>query len=242
MQSRLDTNLPVINLTTPDGIDIQLIKASSGIDTDKAILAFYGNADAAPSHILAFNRPDILNLGFNVYVLEYRGYNGNKGTPSERGFNIDARTALQYLESQGYKTIVYHGHSIGSAVAVGLAQNRIPEAMILVSPFTSLAEAARTTVPFLPVPVIRMLLKDQYANDQILPQLEIPNLLIIHALDDEILSPQMGRTIYELANSPNKTLVESEFGGHNNVLAATRHYLINFLRSLVEEENEESNN
>lgn len=35
--------------------------------------------------------------GYNVLLLEYRGYGKSSGTPSERGFSLDAQAALEYL-------------------------------------------------------------------------------------------------------------------------------------------------
>lgn len=224
--------LPVISLTTPDGINIQLLKSSNGQNTDKAILMLHGNADLASNQIINLNRLDILNLGYDVYALEYRGFNGNKGYPSEETLNTDALTALKYLEKQGYTKIIYYGHSIGTAVAVRLVKEKIPQALILEAPFDNLANAAHFGFSFIPKPVISLLLKDKFKSDETLSQIEVPNVLIMHSHDDPVLGFNMGKTLFEKTKSPHKVFIESLFGGHNNVLDYKRKDLIKFLQSL----------
>ena len=231
-KEKIESNLPIIKLTTPDGVEIQLLKASSEKETDRAILMLHGNADLASNQIQHLNRADILDLGFNVYALEYRGYNENKGYPSENTLNIDALTALQYLEKQGYKKIIYYGHSIGTGVATRLVKEKTPFALILESPFNNLAKAAHYAFPFIPKPVTDVLLKDEFASDETLATTEVPHVLIMHAQDDPVLNFHMGEDLFKKVKSPHKVFIESQTGGHNDVLLFKRKDLIEFLKSL----------
>ena len=113
------------------------------------IIVFSGNAG---------NRSDRLTLGTRlgadgagVLLTDYRGYGGNPGRPSEDGLAVDARAALSFVEiSMPGHPIVYFGESLGAAVAVELATEAPPAALVLRSPFTSLEDAARANVPWLP--------------------------------------------------------------------------------------------
>ena len=67
-----------------------------------------------------------LDAGFGVLLVEYRGYGGNPGRPSEPGLQLDAGAALAFLDAAGVapqRTVVY-GESLGAAVAVALAADR----------------------------------------------------------------------------------------------------------------------
>ena len=86
--------------------------------------------------------------------------------PSEKGLAADARAAQAWLAKQPEvdpDRIVYFGESLGAAVAIGLALERPPAALVLRSPFTSLADVAKVHYPWLPV---GRLLIDRYPVDR----------------------------------------------------------------------------
>ena len=91
--------------------------------------------------------------GLSVLLLDYRGYGGNPGTPSEQGLLADGRAARAYVASRtdvDQKRIVYFGESLGAAVAVAMSLEHPPAAVILSSPFTSLPIWAACTTRFCP--------------------------------------------------------------------------------------------
>jgi fermentation-respiration switch protein FrsA (DUF1100 family) len=78
--------------------------------------------------------------GLSVLLFDYRGYGGNPGRPSEDGLAADARAAQAWLAARPEVDpgrIAYYGESLGAAVALRLAVERPPAALILRSPFTS---------------------------------------------------------------------------------------------------------
>ena len=110
------------------------------------VIVFNGNAGIGPS---ARRWPRLPNAEFAVLLFDYRGYGGNPGSPSEEGLAADARAARRYLAGRGGKPrIVYFGESLGRGVAVRLAAEQPPSALILRSPFTRLPTPAGTTIRF----------------------------------------------------------------------------------------------
>lgn len=104
----------------------------------------------------------LAELGLGVLAVDYRGYGGNPGSPSEAGTRRDARAAYTFLtrdEGVDRARLLYFGESLGGAVAADLAAEHPPGAVLLRSPFTSLAAMARAVygVPTGP------LLRDEYA-------------------------------------------------------------------------------
>jgi len=227
--AREDKNLRVIPLKTSDGISIQLYTFADSPKHKRAILVFHGNADLAARKIyeLAF-----LKDKYNIYSMEFRGFNKNKGRPSERTLNLDAKAALKYLRSQGYEGIIYYGHSIGTAVAVRLVKEEVPLALILEAPLDNLLNAAHSAFPFLPKFMIRMLLKDKFNSTKTLSRIVVPNVLIMHGEKDNILEIQMARNLFAKINSPNKVFKVYERGGHMNLLHFARKDLQEFLSNL----------
>ena len=177
------------------------------------VLVFNGNAGNR-----AYRAPLAAALGANglsVLLLDYRGYGENAGTPSERGLAADARAARAYLARRSdvdASRIVYFGESLGSAVATGLAAEHPPAALILRSPFASMAEVGQFHYPLLPV---RRLLRDRYAAIDRIQQVRSP-LLVIAGSRDTIVPLEQSRRLYDAAPSP-KTLVIVEGADHNDL-------------------------
>lgn len=152
--------------------------------------------------------------GLSVLLLDYRGYGGNPGTPSERGLAQDARAARRYLLSRADvdpDSLVYLGESLGAAVALELAVAHPPAALVLRSPFTSLTDVGRLHYPFLPV---RALLIDRYESLGRVRALRAP-LLIVAGGRDRIVPASQSRALYDAAPQP-KRYLEIPNADHND--------------------------
>jgi fermentation-respiration switch protein FrsA (DUF1100 family) len=181
--------------------------------TGQTIIVFNGNGGNR-----AYRAPLAAALsarGHAVLLFDYRGYGGNPGLPSERGLQRDARAALAAVESRDDVDpgrIVFFGESLGASVAVQLAVERPPQALILRSPFTSLSDIGQHHYPFLPA---RWLLRDRYPSIDLIASLRTP-LLVIVAADDRVVPAEMSEELYEAAPEP-KWLATIEGADHNDV-------------------------
>ena len=155
-------------------------------------------------------------LGVNVFIFDYRGYGKSEGKPSEKGVYRDSRASLAYLLSRpdvDKERIVYLGRSLGTAVAVELALHRQPQGMILVSPFTTIADMGRHLYPVLPV---RLLAGKRYDSLSRIRQYHGP-LLVIHGEHDEIIPIEQGHRMFDAANPP-KSFHMIDGASHNDGL------------------------
>jgi fermentation-respiration switch protein FrsA (DUF1100 family) len=151
-------------------------------------------------------------LGHSVLLFDYRGYGGNPGSPTEHGLAADARAAQAWLAAQSdVDRIAYFGESLGAAVAIGLALQRRPAALVLRSPFTSLPDVAAVHYPWLPV---RRLLLDRYPSIDRMASLSAP-LLVIAGDRDEIVPESLSRRLFDAAAEP-KRYVVIRGAGHND--------------------------
>jgi fermentation-respiration switch protein FrsA (DUF1100 family) len=151
------------------------------------------------------------DLGMNVFIFDYRGYGLSGGRPDEEGTYRDAEAAWNHLLGRGFSAgrIVVHGHSLGAAIAAQLARGRRPAALILESPFTSIADVASRHYWFLPV---RWLSRFDYPTATYVSDVHAPTL-VVHSQHDEISPFAHGRAVFERANEP-KTFLEIS-GDHN---------------------------
>jgi uncharacterized protein len=170
-------------------------------------------------------------LGLGVLLFDYRGYGGNPGAPSEAGLAADARAALDYLAGRpdvDPDRVVYFGESLGAAVALRLATERPPAALVLRSPFVSLAEVGRHHYPLLPV---SLLLRDRYDLAALARRLAAP-LLVVAGARDRIVPVAHSRRLFATAPQP-KRLVVLDGADHNDgeLLAGPR--LVDELRGFL---------
>ena len=198
-----------IKITTKDDIDLIGWFYQGNTDKFKTILFFHGNAGSLENRTYKLNH--FKNLNVNFLIIAWRGFSGNKGKPHEKGLYEDAESAIRWLKSRGVneKNIILYGESLGTAVAVEVAQNKKYAGIILESPFTSMIDMGKKYYPFFPV---RFLLKDKFESHKKVGNISVP-LLFIHGKVDKIVPYDMGRKMYELANEP-KFFYSQEYGDH----------------------------
>jgi uncharacterized protein len=183
-------------LVTDDGLELDAWFLPAPAPSGTTVVVFNGNAG---------NRADRAHLGsmlsergFHVLLVDYRGYGGNPGSPTEKGLASDARAAVAYLEGRDAidaERLVYFGESLGAAVAIGLAAERPPVALVLRSPFTSLADVASAHYPVLPM---SWLLWDRFENLERIPGISVP-VMVIAGSDDRIVPLSQSTPIFDAA-------------------------------------------
>ena len=137
--------------------------------------------------------------GYGLLLVNYRGYGGNPGEPSEQGFYNDGRAAMAFVKGQRVtpdETIII-GNSIGTGTATQMAVEYKPAALILTAPFTSLTDVAADALPIFPV---RSLLRDEFNNAQRLADYDGP-VLIQHGTVDKVVPYSFGKRLSEVSET-----------------------------------------
>lgn len=199
--------------------------------TAPAVLMLHGNGGTRAERLpLALALAD---LGLSTLLVDYRGYGGNPGTPSEDGLAADARAALAHLDRRrDVDGVVYLGESLGAAVAVGLAVEREPAAVVLRSPFTSLADVAGAHYP-LPTAVLEASLPDRYPSIDRIGGVNAP-VLVIAGERDRIVPFAHSRRLFEAASEP-KRFVAIEGADHNDPALFTGRRLLDEVERFLAE-------
>lgn len=146
----------------------------------KALIYFGGNAEnvrrSLPGLAQAF--PDRA-----LYLMQYRGYGGSTGRPSEAALFADALVLFDRVSAR-HDNIQVIGRSLGSGVATYLAAQRPVAALMLVTPYDSIANVAAERLPMFPV---HWLLLDKYESWRYAPDVKAPTW-IVAAEHDEVIS------------------------------------------------------
>ena len=148
-------------------------------DGASAIIYFGGNAEDVSGNIADFR---FMFPQHNVYLVNYRGYGGSTGAPTELGLYTDALAVFDEIASR-YTNIAVIGRSLGSGVAIHLAAQRKLEKLVMVTPFDSIEVLAKESLPIFP---ISLLLKDKYRSIDLAPGIETPTLVLIAERDGVI--------------------------------------------------------
>lgn len=215
----LPAGVEQIHIPTRDGQRLQCywIPYKGG---RRVLIYFHGNAGN-----IGHRLPDLMTLAqmnLNVLGVGYRGYGSSTGKPSEAGIYMDGRTALDYvMHEKGFDPdrIYVMGRSIGSTVAVDIAQHQLLAGVILVTPLTTARAVAKANG----FGIFASLAGDAFNNSKKIGALRAP-LLILHGTRDEVIPFGLGRELYHKAPWP-KQFVAIENAGHNDIgMAAQGRY------------------
>jgi uncharacterized protein len=196
-----------VRLTTGDGFD--LLSWYLPPREGRPVIAYFhgngGNIAYRANRVQRFGRE-----GYGVLMLEYRGYAGNPGAPSEAGLFEDARTGLDFLGAEGIAAgrIVLYGESLGTAVAVQAATQVPVGAVVLESPFTSIAAVAQHHYPFVPA---TLLIWDRFDALSRIAEVEAP-LLMLQGGRDGVIPARFGEALFAAAPDPKERWLVSRAG------------------------------
>jgi len=227
-----------VNFKTADGLTLHgwYIYARNPRGTVLFLHGNAGNISHRLDSVAIFHE-----LGFNTFIIDYRGYGQSEGKPGEQGTYRDADAAWQHLlteRGEDPARIVVFGRSLGGAVAAWLATKQKPAALIVESSFTSVAEMAAHLYPYVPV---RFILRLRYPVIDFVSRITCP-VLIVHSRDDEIIPFAMGKALYKAAPGP-KAFLELA-GDHNSGFLMLpdryRQKLAEFIREHLEDRVEQN--
>jgi fermentation-respiration switch protein FrsA (DUF1100 family) len=181
------------------------------------LLCFHGNADLAMWQLEWAHSVEI-HSGYAVMLAEYRGYMSLGGKPTYSTTKLDALAAYDYLGSAfgiDATRIAYFGHSLGSGIAVELAEVHPPQALLLQAPFSSARAMARLIVTP-PIAVIwRAISRIHFDTTRVVARLDVP-VSVSHGKRDRIVPFRMGLEVYHAARKKGQLLVV-EKAGHSDV-------------------------
>lgn len=208
---KLPANIQEITVTTEDQVKItSLYLPSAG--SEKLLIYFHGNAGNIYHRLSDLQQ--LQSFGVNVIGISYRGYGKSDGSPSEAGIYLDGDAVYQHAVEQlefTAENIIILGRSIGSTVAVDLAQGKKLHGIILVTPLSNGKEQATASG----LGMISAFAGKSFDNLTKIEKLKSP-LLVIHGTDDYVVPFAMGKAIYDRANVK-KEFIKIDGAGHNNL-------------------------
>ncbi|KAK7091462.1 protein ABHD13-like [Littorina saxatilis] len=238
-------HLPFENHTTQarDGTKINIVLVKQPKPGAPTILYFHGNAGN-----IGHRMHNVLGLhtacGFNVLLVEYRGYGRSEGSPSEGGFYLDAEAAMDFLLHRSdldTRQIFVFGRSLGGAVAIYLASSPLYAQHIR----AVIVENTFTSIPAMGQHIFRTHLlsyipswcyKNLFPSLSRIPKVQQPTLFMC-GKKDELVPPVMMQSMYSNSGSDKKKIEAFPGGTHNETWTCPGYYeaIISFMVQVLKE-------
>jgi pimeloyl-ACP methyl ester carboxylesterase len=180
-----------------------------------AVLYFGGNAEDVGASVGRF--ADLLPQ-HSLYFVNYRGYGGSTGKPTERALCSDALALYDRIRPKHGEVSVI-GRSLGSGVAMCLANQREIRRLVLVTPYDSLVGVARAHFGWLPV---GLLMRDRFDSVSRAKPVSAETLVVI-ASEDEVI-PRASSDALVAAFQSTPQLIVLDGAGHNSLDRDPRYF------------------
>lgn len=132
-------------IKTEDGVTLNALLFSTSKPSKGLILYFHGNAD----NMTRWGQyaVDFTSNGYDVLMIDYRGYGKSTGKASEKGLYKDGVATLKWANANlKFDKLYFYGRSLGAAVASNLAIKNTPDLLILETPFDNVTGAVADAI------------------------------------------------------------------------------------------------
>ena len=205
-----DKDFEEINLKTEDNSIINAlhfkVKNSKGI-----IIYFHGNKGSLErwGNIAS----PFTDYGYDVFVMDYRGYGKSTGKRNEKNLYDDALLCYNYIKkSYSEDNIILYGRSLGGTFATYIAAQHKPKKLILEAPFYNLSNTADFHYPFSP----KFLLKYKFPSNEYITKVRC-SITIFHGTEDNVTPYKGGNKLFDRITTQNKEFITIDDGTHHNL-------------------------
>ena len=172
------------------------------------VLFLHGTPGTVPDQVWRLDQ--LKHSGLGILAIDWRGYGGSTGDPTELGLRADARAGFDFIRAAAPQSkIAVFGESLGTGPAVALARDRPVAGVLLNAPYASVRRLFE--LRGLPIPY-RWLMKDPFDSEALVGGVTAP-LLILHGTDDPAIPVAEAHRLYDAAHEP-KTIFIADGAGH----------------------------
>ncbi len=197
------------------------------VSNDDVIVYYHGNAGSACDR--ARFRSTFEKTNKSLIFVEYAGYSDDKRKPSKDLILNDVRNIDDFIRKSNFKNIFVYGQSLGSGAASYHTNIGKVNHIILVSPFSSIADVAQSRFLIYPA---RLILTENFDNVKWLEAFD-GNIIFFHGDRDRVVPQRFSKKLYETIHAENKSYVLIEDYGHNDTWNSEKfkRNLVNFIKN-----------
>ncbi len=199
------------NLETRDGATINGLRFFPKGESRGVVLYLKGNSKS----IKGWGKfaVDFTRLGYNVLMVDYRGFGKSTGKRSQKAIKRDLQLVYDKVKEQTTEDrIILYGRSLGSGFAAKLASMNHPKMLVLDAPYYSLTKVTARYMPFMP---LSLLMKYPLPTYKWLKYVQCP-IHIIHGTQDKLIPFKTSIKLSKV--NPTLTKLHTVIGGgHKNL-------------------------
>lgn len=200
-----------VYLPTNDGNTIHSLWFKNRSPSKGVMLYFHGNAGNLTGW--GYVAEDILPYGYDLFIMDYRGFGKSTGSFTEKSTYQDAQVCYDYI-AQHYPSnkIIVFGRSLGTGIASKVAADNVVCALVLESPYYSFDCLANSLFPIYPTSI---LLRYHFSNAQYITKTQCP-VVILHGTEDHTVPYAQSELLQPLLKKGDE-LITIEGRGHNDL-------------------------
>lgn len=207
--------------TSEDGTIIHSWLLPTSTEKRGTIFFLHGNAQNLSYHVA--NVYWLIDKGWDVVIIDYRGYGRSAGKPNFDAIQKDALAGYHALLTQHSDKlpIIVWGQSLGAAVAINMAANLpsedLPQGLIIDSGFSSQRKIMQETlgkswITWLFQYPLSWSVTNEYSPDEAIIKIKDIPLLFVHSANDPLINSSHAETLFELANTPKQLWISQQRG------------------------------
>jgi len=172
------------------------------------VLFLHGTPGTVPDQVWRLDQ--LKQSGLGILAIDWRGYGGSTGQPTEQGLRADARAGFDFIRAAApHSRIAVFGESLGTGLAVALARDRPVAGVLLNAPYASVRRLFQLRGP--PIPY-RWLMRDPFDSEALIGGVTVP-ILMLHGTADPAIPVEEARRLYAAAREP-KAIFIADGAGH----------------------------
>ena len=186
-----------LTMTTTDNVMLRGWWITPPSTPNDTVILYFGGKRSEISRTMA---NIAARTGRQVVGVNYRGFGLSGGQPSEQALYTDALALYEMVRAHKVpaRNIVLCGRSLGSGVAVYLAQHRPVAAVMLATPYENMDSLARERFPFL---LTGLVVRQHFDSLRRAPAIHVPLLALI-AERDAVIPPRHAQRLLAAWGGP----------------------------------------
>ena len=238
-------NYTDVSLLTKDGVKIHGWFLPTSNKLKGTIYFLHGNAENISTHLRAVYW--LPKSGYQVFLLDYRGFGLSEGTPNLPNVLIDIETGFNWLLKQKtvmHKPVFLMGQSLGASMAIYFAATNTQakdclSAVISDAAFTRYSDitqhvAKQSWVTWLLQYPAAWSVISGYDPIDYIPSISPTPILLLHSRDDAVIPLDHSSQLFDsVLQSKFKIITQGSHGATFEDME-NRHHLLSFLKSSSE--------
>lgn len=199
-----------------------------------SFLFFHGSGGNISKYM--FMTQALVEAGYQVLMIDFRGYGKSTGIPTHRNIAQDAQIVFNEIIKKNVllsSKIFVYGASMGTQIAVKLAKENqtIIKGIVLDGTISSFTDMALMNTPIEQQEMVKQYVTSPYSAKNDIKDLKSMPKLFIHSKEDEAVPFTQGELVYNNANEPKELWVYT--GKHLKAVEENRDLFLQKIKNLI---------